>query len=158
MAALGHVSAGLVAKRFAPKVPLFILLAAGYLMDILEIIFEFTGIDDTQYAPWTHSLVMSAIWSAFAGLLAALIFRSRRSGVVIALVVFSNWILDFITHPMDIGIIPHGLPFFLSASAKVGLGLYDSWVGMVIGEVGLPIVGLVFYLRGRRRAKIPLQD
>jgi len=73
MAGLGHLGFGFAAKPIAPKVHLVVLLIASELIDILWGIFYFTGIDrgnlETNSFPWSHSLLMSVIWSLLAAIL-----------------------------------------------------------------------------------------
>jgi hypothetical protein len=153
MAGIAHLGVGLAAKTIAPKAPLGILLLASEALDILWGIFALTGIETMQVSPWSHGLLMSVIWSIIASILAWRIYRDIRTTWVIGLVVFSHWVLDFITHPMFGG--PPDLPLLFAASPKVGLGLYTA-VGQgftVIIDLGLVLVGFVFYLRARARLK-----
>lgn len=144
---IGHLGAGLAAKRLAPQVSLGVLLLATELIDILWIIFALVGIEKMGLSPWSHGLFMAVIWSMAVGLLAGYFYRSRRAAALIGLVVFSHWLLDFISHPMGalgMGSQPD-LPLFFAGSAQVGLGLYKTVPGVVIGELGLILLGLVCY-------------
>jgi hypothetical protein len=82
---------------------------------------------------------MSVIWSLVAALFAARIYRDRCVGLVVGLLVFSHWVLDFISHPIPFSSfswrswqwsyghpLPSDLPLLFGASPKVGLGLYNS--------------------------------
>ena len=155
MAGLGHLGFGFAAKPIAPKVHLVILLIASELIDILWGIFYFTGIDRGNPAmnssPWSHSLFMSVIWSVLAALLASRIYHDKRSGIIIGLLVFSHWAIDFITHPM--GAIFGGtpltpdLPLFFNSSHKVGLGLYNhSFTIALATDIGMLLLGVVIYV------------
>ena len=122
MAVLGHLGFGFAAKPIAPKVHLAVLLIASELIDILWAIFYFTGIDrgsiGMDSSPWSHSLFMSCVWSVIAALVAARIYHDRRSGLVMGLLVFSHWVIDFITHPMGAifggNPLPPDLPLFFN--------------------------------------------
>lgn len=62
-------------------------------------------------------------------------------------VVFSHWVLDFISHPMGLGKpLPPDLPLLFEGSPKVGLGLYNSVAAAVPVELGLFAAGIVVYL------------
>src|SRR3974377_2129347 len=102
MGPIGHFSVGLAAKPLAPRVPLGILLLATWILDILAIAFGFAGIErgGSVGVPWSHGLFMSAIWSVIAAFGLARIYRSSHAGVVVGLLVFSHWALDFISHPL----------------------------------------------------------
>jgi hypothetical protein len=144
MGPLGHFSVGLAAKPVARIVPLGVLLLATELPDIFAIAFGYTGIEGAaeKGLPWSHGLFMSVVWSLAAALLVARLYRSSRAGVVVGLLVFSHWLLDFISHPIPFSSfswskwqwsyghpLPSDLPLLFGGSPKVGLGLYNSCVG-----------------------------
>jgi hypothetical protein len=93
---------------------------------------------------------MSVIWSVAAALLSARIFRDYRAGAVIGLLVFSHWVLDFISHPMGFGHPqPPDLPLLFHGSPKVGLGLYNSIsvTQAILIEVAMFIPAAIVYAR-----------
>lgn len=154
MAGLGHIGFGFAAKPAAPKVHLLVLLIATELIDILWGIFYFTGIDRNSVgmdsSPWSHSLFMSLIWSFLAAFIVARIYHDRRSGIVIGLLVFSHWLIDFITHPMGAIFggkpLPPDLPLFFKSS-NVGLGLYNhSFTIALVTDIGMLVAGIVIYV------------
>jgi hypothetical protein len=155
----GHLGVGLAAKRVAPRTPLIVLLVASELIDLLCFAFIFAGLEhsseqlDLNYIPWSHSLFMSVVWSIAIGAIIFLFSRDRRMSLVVGLVIFSHWILDFIAHDPD-------LPLFFGPSPLVGLGL--EWThtasgldvhfvqGMIV-ELGLLIGGFVIYWKTRQQ-------
>jgi membrane-bound metal-dependent hydrolase YbcI (DUF457 family) len=165
MAGLGHLGVGFAVKPLAPKVPLGVLLVATEVPDILWAAFYVTGIDRSASmnsgSPMSHGLFMSAVWATVAALLAALIYRDRRSGVIIGLLVLSHWVLDLITHPMGAILggspLPADLPLFFNGSPKVGFGLYNhSFAVAIATDLGMLILGVVVYskyVRGRRKTR-----
>lgn len=128
MSPVGHFAVGLAAKPLAPKVPLWLLLTATLVLDLLFGLFALVGLEGiNKEIYWSHGLFMSLVWSVLAGLLAARLFHGTRSGVVVGLAVFSHWVLDFISHPMGFGHPqPPDLPLFFHGSPRVGLGLYNN--------------------------------
>lgn len=151
MAGLGHIGFGFAVKQAAPKVHILILLLATEIMDILWGLFYATGLENINSSPWSHSLFMSVIWAVCIGYIAVRIYNDNRSGIVIGLLVFSHWVVDFITHPM--GAILGGkplnpdLPLFLTDSSKVGLGLYNhSFAVAMITDMGMLIIGILIYV------------
>jgi len=101
MGSIGHFAVGLAAKPLAPKVPLGVLFLATVILDVLAIAFAFVGIESVHTGiPWSHGLFLSVIWSVVAALLAARIYRDHRAGVIVGLLVFSHWVLDFVSHPI----------------------------------------------------------
>jgi len=176
MGPLGHFAVGLAAKPATPKVPLGVLLLATVALDILAIAFSLAGIEGPAGTPlpWSHGLFMSLIWSVVAALLTANLYQSRRAGVVVGLLVFSHWVLDFFTHPIPFSSfswrswqwvyghpLPSDLPLFFRGSATVGLGLYNSIsaVEATALEIAMFIVGagvyaaLILKERKRRRSQ-----
>jgi membrane-bound metal-dependent hydrolase YbcI (DUF457 family) len=161
MAGLGHLGFGFAAKPLAPKVHIIVLLIAAELIDILWAVFYFTGIDrnvDTHTAPWSHGLFMSLVWSVMAALLAGLIYRDRRSGIVVGLVVFSHWVVDFITHPMGAILggkpLPPDLPLFFEGSPQVGLGLYNHFFTVAMAsDLLMLVLGIGIYVWYRKNAQ-----
>jgi hypothetical protein len=151
MAGLAHAGVGLAAKQVAPKTPLVVLVSAAYAIDIIWGIFFFAGI---EYLSWSHGLLMALLWSLLAGLLAGFISHSRRSGLIIGLLVFSHWVVDFISHPMT-AVFPDdtGLPLLFENSPTVGLGVWRTQLGVNIGEYGTFILGFVLYVLALRKIR-----
>ena len=114
MSGIGHFAAGFAAKIAAPQVPLWAYLVASETNDLLYFLFTSTGLEKkvattmdftrgVRYLepgsnPWSHGLFMSMVWSVLAAALAWWISRNRRAGLVLGLVVFSHWVLDFLMH------------------------------------------------------------
>jgi hypothetical protein len=152
----------MAAKRFAPQVPLWVLLPASFFLDVLAISFGYLGIESGDKGdPWSHGLFMSVCWSAAAAFLFLRVFRSLRAGVVVGLVFFSHWILDFISHPIPFSSFSfstwrwdYGHPLasdlhvLFRGSPVVGLGLYNhiSAVQATMLEVAMFLIGTVVYL------------
>ena len=161
MGPLGHLSVGLAAKPAAPKVSLGVLLMATWILDVFAIAFGFSGIERAEIgSPWSHGLLMSVAWSVAFGLLAKRVYRDYRAGAAVGALVFSHWVLDFISHPIPFSSfswsswewsyghpLPSDLPLLLSSSPKVGLGLYNSIsaVEATILEFGMFAVGAAVY-------------
>lgn len=142
----GHLAIGFAAKPAAPKAPLLVLLLATEILDLLCFGFLATSIERAgpdPWFPWSHGLFMSIVWSALAGVIAFLFYRDRRTSIVIGLLVFSHWVLDFISHSAD-------LPLFFDGSPLVGLGLESSLVVGLIMEFGLLAGGIVVYVITRK--------
>lgn len=159
----GHFAIAFAAKPTALKVPLWVLLLATEVLDLLSFAFQALGIEDfgvtttdLQHGvqvlvpatlPWSHGLFMSIIWSLLAAGIAYLVWRDRQAGMIVGLAIFSHWVLDFIVHLPD-------LPLLFSGSPRVGLGLWGSGAGLVISgvlEIVLLAAGTVIYLATRKR-------
>jgi LexA-binding, inner membrane-associated putative hydrolase len=152
---LGHYAAAFGAKRAAPDASLGLALAAAQLPDLLWPVFLLLGIERvapgdrgflalsfTHY-PWSHSLLMTAVWALLAALAYGALTRSRRAAMAIALLVLSHWVLDYVTHVPDLPLYPGGGP-------KVGLGLWRSPAGTAAVEGLMTVAGLWLYVTATR--------
>ncbi len=140
---LAHFGIGLATKRFFPQIPLWALLISTMVLDILFNIFIF--------AFWpSHGLFMAAVWSASAMLITVLIttlLNSKKTqntqnfyvSMIIGLLVFSHWVLDFIGWP-------GGLPLLFNDSLTIGLGVFSTWFGALAMEIGIFLPGLAIYI------------
>src|SRR3972149_10480152 len=156
MAGLAHAGVGLAAKRFAPNVPLGVLLVGAYAIDVVWGAFFVAGLEHlpepgvATTSPWSHGLFMAVVWSGVAALIAKRRCRNFRTSVIIGLLVFSHWVVDFISQPMT-AVFPAdtGLPLFFEGSPTVGLGVWSTQIGVGVGEYGTFIGGLVIYILTR---------
>jgi hypothetical protein len=154
---IAHLGLGLASKHIAPRAPLGVLLLASQIPDILCGILVGAGVEQMRfhpgitkvspielvYCPWSHGLLMSLVWSVLAGLLAARLYRERRTGWVVGGLVLSHWLLDGLSHIPD-------LPLFFGGSCLVGLGLWNYPAETMAVELGLYGAGLLLLLRGTR--------
>jgi membrane-bound metal-dependent hydrolase YbcI (DUF457 family) len=74
-----------------------------------------------DHIDWSHSLLMSFVWSVLFGV--AFLRRGRTVAIVMAIAVFSHFVLDLVMHPSDLALWPRSAVHF-------GLGL---WRAMPIG-------------------------
>ena len=148
---LGHFAAGLAAKKLTPYTSLGTLLLSAQLLDLIWPTLLLLGTERVRIAPgntevtpllfvsypWSHSLVMAAVWALLFSGLYVLIRRYPRGAIVALGLVVSHWVLDLVTHRPDLPLVPFGGPV-------VGLGLWNSLPATVIVE-GL-MFGLGLYL------------
>jgi hypothetical protein len=153
---VGHVAAGLVAKRFEPEVSLGTYVFAALLADFIVFLLLILGVEHFDAVPgatinraigrdlyYSHSLLMLLIWgSLFA---AAWFYRRRypRGFWFIFGAVVSHWLLDTISHRADMPLVP-GVPKFF------GLGLWNSLPATILVEGGFWIIAIVVYVRSTR--------
>jgi hypothetical protein len=151
---IGHYAVALGAKKAAPSVSLGTLILSTQWLDLLWPVFLLLNIEhvrihpgDTAFTPLdfydypiTHGLLAALAWSIGFALVYYVFKRSRRGAWVLAVGVFSHWILDFITHRRDLPVIPGGTVY-------IGLGLWNSVTWTVIVEGVLFVVGVILYAR-----------
>jgi membrane-bound metal-dependent hydrolase YbcI (DUF457 family) len=148
---IGHFAVALASKRVAPGASLGWLIAACELVDLLWPVFliagweevrvdpgntAFTPLDFVHY-PYTHSLLMGLVWGLLLGWIYLRRANDRRGGVVIAAIVVSHWVLDWITHRPDLPLYP--------GSPKFGLGLWNSVPATMAIEIAMFAVGVAIY-------------
>jgi len=155
---VGHFALGFAAKRAVPRASLPVLFGAAQLADIawpvlLAIGVErvridpgntaFTPLDFVSY-PYSHSLVLLAVWGALFGLIyRAATNRDGRAWLMLAALVVSHWVLDVVSHRPDMPLYPGG--------PKFGLGLWRSVPATLAVELAMFAVGVWVYARSTRR-------
>jgi hypothetical protein len=154
---VGHLALAFAAKRAAPAVSLGWLMAGVTALDLLWPLFLIAGIEHVRIQPgataftplvfvaypWSHSLLTAVAW----GVALAVVARARRipaaTCALLAALVPSHWLLDWVTHAPD-------MPLWPTADApRYGLGLWESIPATFIVEGALWVAGLALYLRGR---------
>jgi hypothetical protein len=162
MAALAHAGVGLAAKRVAPSVPLGALLVGAYLLDLVWAVFWALGMDHFPApgievpAPWSHGLTMACLWSLGATAVASVFTQRARTRLLFGALVFSHWVVDFVTQPMGAAFPGAGFRMrvlFGEAPTIEGLGLYNSAVALNVVEYGTLILGTALYVAAVRRPR-----
>ena len=157
---VGHLAAGLALKARVREAPLGALLAGTAFLDIVHGFLGLTGAervvihDPPVFANWdlveigySHSLVVSLLYSAVIGLLAARVWRSRAVGWVLGLAVFSHFILDVASHKADVPLVGLGL----AHDHKLGTGLASYPLPFFLVELGWCLVAWYLYDPANRR-------
>ena len=156
----GHIGVALAGARAEPRVNVGVLTAASLLLDILLWVFVLLGRESVEIPadfsqthqplfvfPYSHGLIASVVWSTLAGALVFWLCKNRRSvelrtAFLVAGVVFSHWLLDALVHRPE-------LPLMGTASAKVGVGLWNHLPIALTIEAALVFAGLFLYLPRR---------
>ena len=153
---VGHLAVALGARRLEPRVSLGAGVAAAFGLDLIWPIFLLLGLEtvevragDTAFTnltfvsyPWSHSLLTALGWSALVLLIARRVYQSWRAGGVLAALVLSHWVLDFVTHRPDLPLWPGG--------PLAGLGLWQSIVATLLLEGTLFLVCIAIYVTSTR--------
>jgi membrane-bound metal-dependent hydrolase YbcI (DUF457 family) len=154
---IGHFAVGFAAKRLTPRISLGVLLAAPLLLDLLWPVFLAVGIEsvriepgntvvtplDLHDYPYSHSLLMASVWAIGAGVAASLWQKSRLAGITVGALVWSHWLLDFVTHRPD-------MPLYPGSRTYLGLGLWNSLWGTLVVELLMFGSGVALYAMGTR--------
>ena len=147
-----HAGMGLVAKKILPDFPTPVFIGAAYLPDILAAPFALLPMLKINHVVWTHGLFMNSLWASLSFLITLIISRNIKLSITMGLLVFSHWILDFLSWPLIFMDAP--LPPLFDSAVNVGLGTYSTYKGAVIGEIiGLLFVFLMVYLLKRSPVK-----
>ena len=156
---IGHYAVGFAAKRWAPRTSLGTLIAAATLLDLIWPVLLLAGIEVVAITPnatkvnpltfvsypWSHSLAMSVVWGILFGTGYLMLRRYLAGAAIVALLVVSHWLLDFIVHVPDLPLVP-----FPGNSPRFGLGLWNSLPATLIAELGIFALGLTVYIRSTK--------
>ena len=150
---IGHYGPAFIIKAIDKRVPLWGLFIAVQVPDIIWGILILLGIEkaninptltsnplDLTYMPYSHGLLSCIVYSLIiVGILSLFSYFKRNRGVAwwMGAAVFSHWLLDFLSHRPD-------LPVY-GNSMKIGLGLWNYPTLAVVVEVGIFIIGAIWY-------------
>ena len=151
---LGHFGLGFSAKKLNARPSLGTYFLAVQFLDLLWPALLLRGIEhveidpgNTDFTPlnfvdypYSHSLVGAIFWAVVFGLIYFLFTRDKRSTLLMALLVFSHWVLDFLTHRPDLPLSPW-------SDMKFGLGLWNNKIATIIVELIIFIGGIILYVR-----------
>lgn len=152
---VGHYAASLALKSLEKRASLGFLFLAVQFVDILFFPFVLLGIErmnivenftqsthfELEYMPYTHSLIGSLFWAGAAyALFRWGIVKNKSVAMVVALAVFSHWLLDLVVHTPD-------LPLWSDTSLKLGFGLWNNAVMTYALEAVLLLSALWLYLK-----------
>jgi len=154
---IGHFAVAFAAKKVAPKASLGTMVLAAAFLDVVwpvlvllgierfRIVPGFTAINpfDFTYYPWSHSLLMTLVWSLLVALVYFASSRDRAGTVWVGLVVASHWVLDFVSHRPDMPLYPGG-------STRLGLGLWQSIPATFAVEGLLFAAGIAVYVQATK--------
>jgi phosphoglycerol transferase MdoB-like AlkP superfamily enzyme len=171
---LGHLALGVAAKPLSPRVPLWALLVAAMLMDFLFNLLVLAGIeavspsgtrsfppqnDQFHYHDYSHSLLVAvglslvvllvyrAVWGARTP--GQGVRKSWAGGLVLAVLVFSHWPADVLTHLPEMPILPGNwgeLP-------TIGLELAAKPPAALVVEVIMAVAAVAVYFFWAKRTR-----
>ena len=151
---IGHYALALSAKKIDHLPSLAMTFIAVQFLDLLWPIFVLLGLETfeiepgntaltplnfTSY-PYSHSLLTSIGWALILAVVYFAITRNQKGSLLVGMLVFSHWILDFLTHRADLPLSPFG-------DTKVALGLWNMPALEITIEVGLFLIGAFVYFK-----------
>jgi hypothetical protein len=159
----GHIGAALAVGRAERSVNVGVFIVAALLLDFLLWLFvllgwesvtipaDFSNTHQAEFVfPYSHGLVASVVWSALAGVvgfgLYARLQKTWRASALVAVAVFSHWVLDALVHRPE-------LPLAGSASHAVGLGLWNDMPWALTVETAIVVVGLCLFVSSTKLAR-----
>jgi hypothetical protein len=163
----GHFGLAAAVKSRQPQLPLWSLMLATQLLDVVFLVLYFAGLESFRpvegtnggygntifSADYDHSLVGALIISLIA-MIVTWVFWGRRNGLVIGAVVFSHWLIDLIVHRGDMPVLP---PPWADALPRFGFGLWSiPWLVAAI-ELGLILGGAYLYYHASMRQAIKVE-
>src|SRR2546423_9945909 len=144
---IGHVGAALAAKRVRASVGLLPLLVATYAPDWVDTGMCLAG----AYSPHemlSHSVPAVLVFALVGFSWYALVTRDRTGALIIAAVVVSHLLLDWIT----------GYKPTWPRGPMIGLQLYDHPIADFLAEGAVILVGAVLYARTLPPRRRPWMD
>jgi hypothetical protein len=160
----GHVGVGLAIGRVERRINVGVFVASALLLDFVLWLFVLGGVESVSIPsdfaathqsrfvfPYSHGLVAAIVWSVLAGALAfwlcSRLARERwRAGLLVGAAVCSHWWLDALVHRPE-------MPLAGSASATVGLALWNHMPAALAVEVVIAVLGLYLFLSGSGLAR-----
>jgi hypothetical protein len=154
---IGHFAVAFATKKVAPRASLGTLVLAAAFLDVVWPVLVLLGIErfrivpgftavnpfDFTYYPWSHSLLMTAVWSLLFALVYFAANRDRAGAVWVGIAVASHWLLDFVSHRPDMPLYPGG-------SQKLGLGLWQSIPATFAIEGLMFALGIAVYMQSTK--------
>ena len=153
---IGHYAPAFFAGGTRQGPPLWMGTLATQIVDVAFFSFALLGIEhyrltagatatnwlDLYDMPYTHSLLGAGLWGLALGLVALLVWRNRAMALIVAALVVSHWLLDYLVHRPDLTLA--GRPPLL------GLGLWNVPTIEKPLECVIAFGSLAFYVRRTR--------
>lgn len=157
---IGHYGVALGLKRADKTISLGVLFLAVQAVDILWTVLVLLGIEkveispgvtaanplDFAYYPFTHSLLMSAVWAGAAYLLFRILpakagWQKSKLALILGFAVLSHFLLDLVVHRPDLPLA------FSTGSPKLGFGLWNYPAAAYLLESAIFLAGVWIYLK-----------
>lgn len=158
MSPTGHFAIGFASKKYATKLNIFLLLFASFFIDVVYFVSDALGGEIEGELSYSHSFLAAILFSIIFYAFTVMFTRSHKLSYVLALVVFSHWVLDFL--------VWDNLSWLPRSAQNLGLGFYN-WLGIdtsnpqlngptifvTLLELSMLAVGVIMYIRARKQSK-----
>ncbi len=137
---IGHFALGFAGKKLNKGPSLGTMFIAVQWLDLLWPVLVLTGTEKVLiepghtavtplnfvYYPWSHSMLMAIGWGILFAIIYYAVTKNSRGSLLLLFLVFSHWILDWISHSPDMPLAPF-------TEIKAGLGLWNyKWMSVII--------------------------
>ncbi|MBK5272835.1 MAG: metal-dependent hydrolase [Bacteroidia bacterium] len=154
---IGHYALGFAGKKIYKAPSLGTMFMAVQWLDLVWPLLVLSGVEKVNIEPgntvftplnfvsypWSHSMLMAIIWGILFATVYYIKTKNRNASVFLLFLVFSHWILDWISHRPDLQLAPF-------SEIRVGLGLWNNkWATLII-ETLLFIIGIIMYLNATK--------
>ncbi len=153
MYAINHAATALLIKKNKPELPLWPLLIAVQLVEILWVLFNYVGIEHysisaghlhLDHLPYSHSIFSGVLLAALSCIIIAWGCGNRKLAIAFSIGILSHIVIDLIFHEHDIRLSPFaGHPVW-------GLGIIKYPLLNFILEL-LYGIGCWWYFKGNKR-------
>ena len=144
---IGHVGAALAAKRVRRSIGLLVLLVATYAPDWIDTGLCVAGAYNPE-GMLSHSIPAIALFAALGFAVYATATRDWRAALVVAAVILSHMVLDWIT----------GYKPTWPGGPMIGLRFYDRPIADFIAEGVVIVIGALLYAQTLPPRKRPWID
>lgn len=145
----GHIAVGISGRRWAPVVPLWVMVVASQAPDWVDVVVCSTTSSVQNHAMLSHSLPAIALFGCMAALTGRLFYGSWYVAKILALLVISHLVGDYIT----------GVKPTWAGGPEIGLRLYSRPFLDFVFETAVIVWGWWMYrsaFRPARRNSLPL--
>lgn len=154
---IGHFAVAMAGKKIDNKLSLGTSFMAAQWLDLLWPVLLLIGIEKVElnndpsspiplsftHYPLSHGLLVVLAWSFLFGLTYFILQKNFKTALLIAVLVLSHWVLDWLVHEPDLPITPF-------SSGKVGLGLWNYKYLELAIELLLFGAGVYLYVQSAR--------